>query len=219
MICAAINTGSTERLIEIRESIDFIKSIIPAPPGAVPRHINNLKGQIFVQLYGVIEFTIVELLKTSLNFINSLSLNIADVKHSILSLILDPELESLKLVSSKKWEKRFDLTEKLRSNAICLISNSIMPTDGRNFGVNQFRSIWNVFSISDPIFHDVAFQGRLSEIIGHRNKIAHGEYTASSIGSAQTVGDLYSRQTEVSRFCSYLISVFENYLTSAAFKI
>lgn len=214
----SIENGSTERLIEIRESLDFLNAFVPAAPVAVPKYINNLKGQVFVQLYGVIEYTIVELVKVSLDHISSLGLNLGDLKYSLFGLVLDSEMESLRISNKKKWDKRGDLSDKLKINGVCNISNLLMPTDGKNFGKNQFLSVWRAFSITEPLFHDVAFQGSLSEIIVYRNKIAHGEYTSSSVGASKTMSDLYKRQTEVSTFCSYLIAVFLDYLTNQKFK-
>lgn len=215
----SIENGSTDRLIEIRESLDFLGRFIPSAPAPAARHIDHLKGQVFVQLYGAIEYTIVELVKFSLDYISTLGLKISDLKHSLFGLVLDSEMESLRISNTKKWDKRGDLADKLEINGICSISNLLMPTDGKNFGKNQFKSVWRTFSITEPLFHDVSFQSSLSEIIVYRNKIAHGEYTSSSVGASKTIGDLYTRQSEVSRFCSYLISVFLDYLTNQKFKI
>jgi hypothetical protein len=213
-----VENGSTERLIEIRESLDFLGGFIFPAPVTVPRHINHLKGQVFVQLYGVIEYTIVELVKLSLEHISALDIKIGDLKHSLFGLVLDSEMESLRVSNTKKWDKRGDLSDKLKTNETCSISNLLMPTDGKNFGKNQFRSVWRAFSITEPLFHDVAFQGSLSEIIVYRNKIAHGEYTSSSVGASKTMNDLFKRQNEVSMFCSYLIAVFSDYLTNQKYK-
>lgn len=215
----AVKAESTDRLTEIRECLDFLSPLIPAAPQPTPRHLNSLKGEMFVQLYGVIECTITLTLKSVIDFINSLNLNVSDIKHSILGLVLNSEFDALINVASKKWNKRVDLTDKIRLNSTCFINNTLIPTDGKNFGHSQLKSVWDTFSITEPIFYDLSFIGRLSEIIDYRNKIAHGVYAASNIGNRVTIPDLYNRQAEVSRFCSYFISVFEDYLNTSQFRV
>lgn len=209
-----IQATSSDRLSEIRETIDHIATLVPAPPTVTPRYVNNLKGQVFVQLYAVIEHTMTESVARSIDHINSQNLKLDDIKKSIWSLIMHSQFDSLIKITSKKWDKRWELTECINNNIDCSINNVIMPTDGRNFGFGQIESVWKTFSITDPIFHDIRFRGRLSEIIDHRNKIAHGVTAASDIGNRNTITDLQNRHTEVSTFCSYCISVFESYLNN-----
>lgn len=213
-----VKAESAERLTEIRQCLDFINPLIPVAPIPTPRHLNSLKGEMFVQLYGAIECTVTLTLKSSIDYINSLNLNVNDIRHSILGLVLNSEFDALISVASKKWDKRHNLTDKIKLNPICNINNTLIPTDGKNFGHSQLQSVWKTFSITDPIYHDLTFTGRLSEIIDNRNKIAHGVYAASNIGNRVTLMDLYNRQTEVSRFCSYFISVFEDYLNRSQFR-
>lgn len=212
-----IKATSSARLTEIRESINHISTLVPSPPIAIPRFVNNLKGQIFVQLYAVIEHTVCDSIKESIDYINAQNLKLKDIKRSLWSLALNPEFDSLIKVISKKWDKRWELTEKIKNDINCAISNVVIPTDGKNFGFSQIESVYRTFSITNPIFHQVAFRGRLSEIVGHRNKIAHGEIAASGIGNRVTTADLINRHNEVSAFCSYTISVFENYLTNGEY--
>lgn len=210
----SIKSSSADRLTEISENLNHISTLIPPAPTATPRFVNSLKGQVFVQLYAVIEHTICDSTKESIDYINSQNLKLSDLKESIWSIALSSDFDSLIKVISKKWDKRGELTEKIKDDVDCSINNIVMPTDGRNFGQKQIESVYRTFSISNPIYHQIAFRGRLIEIIRHRNKIAHGEEAASDIGNRVTMTDLRNRHNEVSAFCSYTISVFENYLTN-----
>lgn len=57
MLLTGIQATSSDRLTEIRETINHISTMVPAPPVVTPRYVNSLKGQVFVQLYAVIEHT------------------------------------------------------------------------------------------------------------------------------------------------------------------
>jgi hypothetical protein len=207
-----IEANSSQRIVEIREYIDFIAPLIPAPPDAPPRYLNTAKGLIFVQLYGVIEFTVSSAIAKCISFINSESVRISDVKPIIMGMALSPELDALIQVSSKKWEKRYDVFYKVEQDIMVSILNDIMPTDGSNIHYAQLESIWKTFCLTDPIFHDNSFRGRLTDIVSNRVNITHGNSSAADIGARLTIQELKDRLNEVSAFCTHFISVLEDYI-------
>lgn len=214
-----IQTLSAERVTEIREYIDLIDPLIPAAPTSTPRSLNTSKGLVFVQLYGLIEFTVLKTLQKAIFYINNENLKISEFKPIILSLVLNPNLDSLQAVNKKKWDKRFELFRKIEDNIYLEIDNALLPTNGENIQEPQLQSIWNIFCISDPIFHDIKFKSRITEIATNRINIAHGNVSAADVGSGVTINDLNNRLNEVSEFCSYFINVFENYIKSGQFKL
>lgn len=213
-----VNQNSTQRIVEIREFLDFFSSQIPKPPITTPRYFNTSKGLIFVQLYGVIEYTINSTVARSIFLLNSESVKILDVKPPIWGMVLNPELDSLNQANRKKWSKRLELFQKIALNENVSIATDVMPTNGDNFHVPQLQSIWDTFQIRAPLFHDVKFRGRLQDIVANRINIAHGNSSAADIGSAVTVIDLQERVTDVSKYCSYFISVFEDYINNRGFS-
>ncbi len=93
-----------------------------------------------------------------------------------------------------------------------------MPTDGKNIHHPQLESIWKAFCLTDPIFHDNRFRGRLQEIVSNRVNITHGNLSASDIGARVTIKDLNDRLNEVSAFCTYFISVLDDYIVNKKYK-
>jgi hypothetical protein len=208
-----IKTDSAQRITEVRESLTFISGLLPAPPTAAPRHLETAKGLIFVQLYGAIEFTILKTVSRTIFLINGEKIKLQDIKTILLGMALHPELDALKDVSSKKWVKRKELFQKLEDNNEAEMLD-VMPTDGRNFDDERLRSIWETFCIADPLFHDPSFRLRLKDIVAHRVNIAHGNISAADVGSTMAYADLETRINETSDFCSYFISVFEDYISN-----
>ena len=215
---SAIKTNSAQRVTEVRENLDFFANLIPPAPTATPRQLNTSKGLIYVQLYGVIEYTINSTVAKTIDIINGDFVNIQDLKPFIWGMAFAPQFDSFNNANRKKWDKRVDLFQKYVNNNFANISNDIMPTNGQNFNADQLNSIWNNFNITEPIFHDITFRGRLQEIVSNRINIAHGNNSAAEVGSRVTATDLYLRITEVSNFCSYFISVFEDYTLNKKYK-
>ncbi|MBC7749995.1 MAG: hypothetical protein H7Z76_15720 [Methylotenera sp.] len=215
---SSIKTNSAHRVTEVRENLDFFAPLIPTAPITTPRHLNTSKGLIFVQLYGVIEYTICTTIAKTIDLINNDLVKLQDLKPLLLGMALNSHLDSLNQANRKKWDKRNDLFQKFMDNTEASIFNDILPTNGQNYNLPQLASIWKTFSITEPIFNDIAFRGRLQEIVSNRINIAHGNNSAAEIGSRVTPGDLYDRVNEVSSFCSYFISVFEGYTANKNFR-
>jgi hypothetical protein len=215
---SGIKKYSAQRITEVREYLDFVVPLIPPPPTTTPRNLNTCKGLVFVQLYGVIEYTINSTLAKTIDLINGELIKLQDTKPFVWGMALNPQLDALIQVNRKKWDKRIELFEKIDDNKEIIIPNDIIPTDRNNYTFPQLESIWKTFCITDPIFNDVTFQSRLQEIVSNRINISHGNCSAADIGSRVTPADLYDRIKEVSNFCSYFISVFEDYLLNKRFR-
>jgi hypothetical protein len=207
-----VQADSDNMIVEIREYLDFISQNHPPPPAAIPRYINTAKGLIYVQLYGVIENTVINTVSTTINYINAENTNISNLNPCIHALILNDELNSLINVNSKKWDKRHHLFERIHLDDIAVISNVLFPTDGKNIGLDQLNTIWKTFGLTAPIFKDITFSSRLKDIVANRINVAHGNVSPSEVGKIVTTTDLYARLQDVSSYCSYLISTFEDYV-------
>jgi hypothetical protein len=212
-----INTA--RRIVEIREIIDFIKPQIPLAPISIPRHLNTLKGVIYVQFYGLVEYTVLQIVSQTIEYINQANLKLSEIKPSLYSLVLHPNLDSLIHVNSVKWDKRYDLFRQIEENCKVEISGSLLPTDGKNIQEPQLKSICNTFCITKPYFPHIRFSTSLREIVGHRINIAHGNLTAAEVGSGVEIDRLELRLQELSVFCSYIIDIFDSYIINAEYKV
>lgn len=213
-----VQTNSSQRIVEIREYLDFITSLMPSLPTAIPRHLNTAKGLIFVQLYGVIEYTVTSAIAKCVFYINRENIRMSEIKPIIIGMALSPELDSLTQVHSKKWEKRYDIFQKIEQDTIVHILDDIIPTDGKNIHYPQLESIQKTFCLTDPIFHDNRFRGRLQDIVSNRVNIAHGNLSAADIGARVTPQELRDRLNEVSAFCTYFVSTLEDYIVNKKYK-
>ena len=214
-----VQADSDSMIVEIREFLELISEKSPVLLSPVPRYINTAKGLIYVQLYGVIENTILRTLSKTIDYINNEKISLSNLKPVILALALNNELDSLIHVNKKKWDKRYDLFLRLDVDSVIEISNVLVPTDGKNIGISQLHSIWRTFNMKAPIFDDPTFGGRLTEIVTNRINIAQGNVPASDIGKSLTISDLNDRISEVSAFCSYFISTFNEYVTCKRYLI
>jgi hypothetical protein len=209
---ADISQNSSKRLVEVRELLDFIKTMSPAPPIPETPTILIAKGLFFVLLYGAYEFTVKSIVNKSIEVINSECVPLNDCKPLLFSIALNSELDAIASMTGKKWEKRKSLFDNFIKNPTIFINAELFPTNGRNLTDKQLLTIWNSFAIEDPILPRNELIGRIKELILNRNAIAHGTSSAIEIGSLNTISELYKKYSDISEVCSYVIQVFEDYL-------
>jgi hypothetical protein len=184
--------------------------------------LNSLKGLIFVSLYGSIEYTVSEAVKTSEQFISLQRLHYNDVIPSLLTRFLYQHFDTLNNVGRKqKWQRRIAFMQKLTSNE--QITENIccdleLPTDGQNIRKSQLEDIFKTFNIRTDLLN-AQWGGRLKDIVDNRNAIAHGNKTAIDVGKTIFLADLKTRIDEVNAFCTEFISLFEEYIEKEEYKL
>lgn len=211
-----IKAESTRRLIEIRNTIKYIKmsesrrkTILPNPT------VTCMKGLFFVHLYGVYEYTISSCISSTLDHINNLNIKISEYKPRFLSLALNSDIVSLTMVGvEKRWERRWKFFDLYENDDVIIFENDLIPTDGKNIRYKQLESIWKSFSIQDPILPRVDIGGRIHEMVEFRNSVAHGNESPHDIGRRFTPDDLLIRLDAIDTYCTYFIIVFESYINN-----
>jgi RiboL-PSP-HEPN len=209
-----IDRELTQRLAAIRENIDYISSQIPSPPVSTPRYFNSQKGLIFVQLYGIVEYLVNQTVPRTASILTSENLDISKLSPYVWSVVFESNLESLRTVNREKWEHRHKMFKVVAEDNKAVIPEDVLPTNGLNITQRQLECIWKTYNIREPVFSELSFGWRLKDIVLNRNDIAHGNKTAAEVGMAFTITDLYDRLNDVSRYCSYAIGVFENYISN-----
>jgi hypothetical protein len=214
-----VQADSDNMIVEIREYLDFIAPHHPNAPVDIPRQINTAKGLIYVQLYGVIESTVLRTLSKTIDYINSENIKLSELKYCALALVLDDELNSLVNSVKRKWDKRALVFSKINDDLVVSINNTLLPTDGNNITSAQLTSIWKTFGIQAPMFADLRFIDRLKDIVTNRINIAHGNTTAAEVGKLITPNDLYIKIRDVSAYCSHFIATFDSYISTKEYLL
>jgi hypothetical protein len=209
-----IKSESTRRLIEVRETIKYIRSFEARKRAQPPNiAITSMKGLFFVQLYGVYEYTLCSCISTTLEIISNENIKISQFRPRFLSIALNSDIVSLTMIGDgKKWERRWGFFDLFDQDNIVNFPNDLIPTDVKNIRYKQLESIWNSFSIQEPILPRPKIGGRIQELVDLRNAIAHGNESPSEVGKRFTPDDLQKRFEDINEFCTYCIMVFEKYI-------
>ena len=101
-----LRRDSASKLVEVREFLDLTNSLIPDAPTPTPTSVLSAKGFFYVHIYGVFEYTVTNAVQKAISIINSENIPVNDLKPLILSMVLNPECDSISSVNSKKWENK-----------------------------------------------------------------------------------------------------------------
>jgi len=201
----------TEIMARCHAASTFFAAVsgIPAPALAVA------KGLMFVELYGTHEYTVLGIVRAALSAIKTRPTVIGSLKMELLSLALDPELESAgKCLQDNLWKNRMGLFRRVNSPDNVGIADTVFPKDGSHFRVRQLRTIWEIFGITTSIVLESKHLGYIDELVDNRNAIAHGRETAASVGRRYTSGDIADRITGNQQAWLHLVSCMQAHVAN-----
>lgn len=170
-------------------------------------------GLFFVYTYGVYEEIIRNIILETINQLNNSTVLISQCIFELYSLLLSPEYDSLYNVGNEhKWEKRWDISEKLSNDSQIVIPSVLFPTDGKNIKIRQLESIRKSFGISGEMLPRPEIGWYVNEMVENRNSIAHGNKLPKEVGRSYTKEDLITRCEIISEICIYICDLFEKYI-------
>ncbi|MDR3562930.1 MAG: MAE_28990/MAE_18760 family HEPN-like nuclease [Negativicutes bacterium] len=170
------------------------------------------KGLAFVHIYSVYEYTVRTLIEAVIDSINACNHDMVDLTPSLLAFYLDPEITSLKDSSqAKKWTAREKIFERVFFSKAKLSTSTRPPSDGTHYRHTQLITILNVFGISRPPVRRKRHLYRIDEVVDNRNKIAHGQESASEIGRRYSRDDIIHIITQIKSVCNTLIYLLETF--------
>ena len=175
-----------------------------------------LKGVVYVLLYGALEFTITHCVSRTIEILNDKTLNLYQVLPSLWGLIYDSACKRIETAgTNKKWENRYKLFKELtKDKVIEQIESTLFPSSNGNIKEQQLDRVWKTFGIKAPMFEPehMSVKQTLLDLANGRMAVAHGRECASQIGSLKSSSDLEELYDSISRYCSYLIECFTQYI-------
>lgn len=211
-----IKSNATHNFFEVKK---FLQEIKRKEVGLAPDDLNDTsKGLFFVYIYGVYEEIVRKTVIRTIEQINQVGVHISQVKFELLQLVLSNEFDALYNVGNeKKWEKRRNVSEKLKRDSVVDISTALMPTDGKNIRFRQLESIANAFGITAAILPRNEIGGYINEMVDNRNAIAHGNLLPYDVGKRYSSDDLQKKYDGINEFCTYYVEIYERYIVNGEY--
>ncbi len=209
-----VSLNSTKRLLEAKILMELCSDDKFDEEQATTDSV--LKGVVYVLLYGALEFTITHCVSRIIEILNDKTLNLYQVLPSLWGLIYDSACKRIETAgTNKKWENRYKLFKELtKDKVIEQIESTLFPSSNGNIKEQQLDRVWKTFGIKAPMFEPehMSVKQTLLDLANGRMAVAHGRECASQIGSLKSSSDLEELYDSISRYCSYLIECFTQYI-------
>lgn len=209
-----VSLSSTKRLLEAKRLMELCSNDKFDEEQATTDSV--LRGAVYVLLYGALEFTITHCVSRTIEILNDKTLNLYQVLPSLWGLIYDSACKRIETAgTNKKWENRYKLFKELtKDKVIEQIESTLFPSSNGNIKEQQLDRVWKTFGIKAPMFEPehMAVKQTLLDLANGRMAVAHGRECASQIGSLKSSSDLEELYDSISRYCSYLIECFTQYI-------
>ena len=209
-----VSLDSTKRLLEAKRLMELCSNDKFDEDQAATDSV--LRGAVYVLLYGALEFTITHCVSRTIEILNDKTLNLYQVLPSLWGLIYDSACKRIETAgTNKKWENRYKLFKELtKDKVIEQIESTLFPSSNGNIKEQQLDRVWKTFGIKAPMFEPerMSVKQTLLDLANGRMAVAHGRECASQIGSLKSSSDLEELYDSISRYCSYLIECFTQYI-------
>jgi hypothetical protein len=171
------------------------------------------KGLVFVQVYAVYEHTVKETMRIAIDTIVAHSHRYVDLRSSLLSVFLDPELSSLRDVGPKGiWESRLKLFERAVSDQP-IAPVATLPMDGTHFRHTHVMLILKALGITRTLTLRRRHLYIIDEVVNNRNFISHGGETAADTGKRYSRSDVWRVIKIMNHICLRLTSIVAEHCT------
>jgi hypothetical protein len=217
-----LSKSTDARLAEVKKSFALISRLedeaskeqdpFKSESGAI------LRGLFFVQLYGLIEYSLSLSVQVLLQEMTKLGVPYFHFEHPLFAVVLDRQFRS---VEDSGWQRRLlvrrELLQKQVSSDSCMLDDGVFESQLQNVWFETLKQIFDFLLIPyDPV-PEVRISGYIDEIVNKRNEIAHGRSSAITVGRLTTVADLEIRMTAIARLIDHIIISFDEYLEGRAF--
>lgn len=211
---SVVSLDSTKRLLEAKRLMELCSNNKFDEEQATTDTV--LRGVVYVLLYGALEFTITHCVSRTIEILNKKTLNLYQVLPSLWGLIYDSACKRIETAgTNKKWENRYKLFKELtKDKVIEQIESTLFPSSNGNIKEQQLDRVWKTLGIKAPMFEPehMSVKQTLLDLANGRMAVAHGRECASQIGSLKSSSDLEELYDSISRYCSYLIECFTQYI-------
>lgn len=211
---SAVNADVTQRLLEAKTLID----ICCDDRLKIKENYNEciLLGNVYVLLYGALEYTLTHCVFRTIELLNNETLKLYEVQPALWGLIYNADCMRMEQAGvNKKWENRYTLFHQMtNTEEVHRIEDSLFPSSNGNIKETQIERIWKTFGIKSSMIEEghEEMNGHLSTLANGRMAIAHGREKASAVGARTDIHELNVLYEEISRYCSYLINCFSQYI-------
>lgn len=176
------------------------------------------KAAAYVWLAALLEQTVRGVLKAVVREITAASTPLNQVRVSLHTLICDGHFSSIATQKrSAAWAIKAKIFESALATTPTILSEDILPLDGKTLRGEHFDIIWSVFDLQSASLPSPRHRFALKDLADGRNEVAHGNTDPVIFGRSKATADMLRLASHVDEIISHLLIEFDGYLSNRAF--
>lgn len=205
---------ASREIARIRSDIVHADSAAISPFNPMHERAASIRAATYVWLAATLERLVREAIQATLREISALSPSHRDLRISLFSLICDGEFESVSSRSrSKAWDVKVNLLNRVNDVGPAVLSEDILPLDGRTIRASHLDSIWLVLGLPTPSTPTTLHRIALNDLADGRNEVAHGNTDPVTFGRTKATNDLLRLTTRVEDVVTHLLATLDAYVS------
>lgn len=177
------------------------------------------KASAYVWIAAMLERVVRDSLTTAIREISAQAPVFRDLRLSLFALLCDGDFDSISAKSkSAAWEKKITLLERTMDPTVAVLSEHVLPLDGRTIRAEHFDAIWLVLGLQRSSTPSPLHRVALKELADGRNEVAHGNEDPVTFGRRKATSDLLKLIGRVEDVVTHLLSGLDEYLDKQHYK-
>lgn len=184
-------------------------------PNATTRELRvGVRAATYVYTAAALEAVVRECITGLLQELNTKSLDVNQLRLSLLAMIRSPDFDALKDSSGMRmWARRAATLESCQEQQQELFNLAIIPLDGRTIRAGHFESLWKIFGFQGDSVPSARHKLALKDLADARNDLAHGEVESREIAGRKDIASLLRLVSQIEDCALHLVATIDDYLT------
>ncbi|WP_141243353.1 MAE_28990/MAE_18760 family HEPN-like nuclease [Bordetella genomosp. 1] len=205
---------SSREFARIRTEIQNSDSEALSPLTLVRERAVATRAAAYVWLAATLERIVRDALCTAFREISATSPVQQDLRLSLFALLCEGDFASVASRSrSNSWETKIALFQRTVATGPAVLSDEILPLDGRTIRAEHFDTIWLVLGMTAPSVPSPLHRIALKELADGRNEVAHGHDDPVRFGRAKATKDMLNLVARVDDVVTHLLANLDKYVS------
>jgi hypothetical protein len=210
---------ASRELTRVRQDVAHSDSGVLSALTPVRERAAASRASAYVWLAAMLERVVRDSLVAAFKEISSHAPTYRDYRLSLFALLCESDFESVVAKSrSGAWGKKVAMLERTMDGGTAVLSEHILPLDGRTIRADHFDAIWLVLGIPGSSTPGPLHRIALGELADGRNEVAHGHQDPVGFGRKKATSDLLKLADRVDEVILHFLSGLDEYIVNRRYK-
>ncbi|MGS1104690.1 MAE_28990/MAE_18760 family HEPN-like nuclease [Achromobacter anxifer] len=172
-----------------------------------------MRASAYIWMAAALERVVRDSLAATFREISGSSPQLRDLRLSLFALVCDGEFESVSgRARGNSWSTKVNMLQRTMAVEPAVLSEHILPLDGRTIRGEHFDVIWLVLGLSRDSMPSPIHRVALKDLADGRNEVAHGHEDPVHFGRKKATRDIIKLINRVEEVIFHLLIGLDEYI-------